>query len=230
MTGPEIFLQPHGRGRITRRAVLLLLFMVLAAGAAAVENVSVAGLFKDRAIVMVDGVQRVLTPGQRSPEGITLISANSAETILEINGDRNTFKLGDHITTRFSAPAAGKTVTIAPDRLGMYQVNGSINGFQVTFIVDTGATHISMNKHQARRLGLDYKMLGATATSVTASGPVKIYMLKLDKVAVGDIELQDIQGAVHDGDFPEVILLGSSFLSRVDMQRDGQLMRLEQKY
>ena len=212
------------------RTHILLLMLLSADAAAAVEEISIVGLFRDRAIVMLDGVQRVLTPGNPSPEGVTLISASSREAVLEINGSRNTYMLGDHITSQFTAPLPQQSVTIAPDGHGMYFVNGSINDFQVTFVVDTGATMIAMNKHQAKRMGLDYKMEGEQSVSSTASGLDKVYIVSLNKVAVGEIVLHNIQGSVHDGDYPDVILLGNSFLRRINMQRDGQLLKLEQLY
>ncbi|MBF8268909.1 MAG: aspartyl protease [Gammaproteobacteria bacterium] len=214
---------------LSRIPIALLLWLSTIA-AAAVEEISIVGLFRDRAIVKLDGIQRVLTPGKPSPEGVILISANSKEAVLEINGNRNTYRLGDHISSQFVAPATQKSVMIAPDGQGMYLVNGSINDFQVTFVVDTGATLIVMNKHQAKRFGLNYKLEGEPSISSTASGLDKIYIVKLDKVTVGDIVLNNIQGAVHDGDYPEMILLGNSFLSRITMQREGQLLKLEHLY
>ena len=210
------------------RIYFVLLLSVTASSVSAVDNISIVGLFRDRAIVMLDGVQRVLIPGKPSPEGVILISANSQEAVLEINGSRKSYKLGERITTQFSAPQSQKSVTIAPDGQGMYLVNGSINDFQVTFVVDTGASLIAMNKHQAKRLGLDYKLEGEPSLSSTASGMDKIYIVRLDRVMVGDIELHHIQSAVHDGDFPQVILLGNSFLGRISMKREGQLLKLEQ--
>ena len=215
---------------MSMRIQLLLLLLILAETAAAVEEISIVGLFRDRAIVVLDGVQRVLTPGQASPEGIVLISATSKEAVLDVNGMRRSFMLGEHITNQFTAPATAKTVTIAPDGQGMYLVNGSINDFQVTFVVDTGATLVAMNKHQAKRLGLDYRITGKESVTSTASGLDKIYIVKLNKVTVGDIVLNNIVGSVHDGDYPDMILLGNSFLGRIAMQRDGQLLKLEQLY
>lgn len=211
--------------------LLLLLFLLISANTVfAIDEISIVGLFRDKAIVKLDGIQRILVTGKASPEGVLLISANSNEAVLEINGVRNSYSLGNHISSQFSTPTGQKTVTIAPDKMGMYIVNGSINDFQVNFVIDTGATLISMNKHQAKRIGLDYKMDGKKSLSSTASGMAKIYLVKLKSVKVGDIELNNIRGAVHDGDFPEVILLGNSFLSRIDMQTEGRLLKLEQPY
>lgn len=195
----------------------------------AIDKIIVIGLFKDKAIITLDGKQRLLTSGETSPEGVTLISANSNEAVLEINGVRNHYTIGTHIGSRFRGPTGQKTVSIAADSQGMYWVNGSINDFQVKFIIDTGATLISLNKHQARRIGLDYKMDGKESLTSTASGLDKVYLMKLKKVTVGDIELHDITAAVHDSNFPEAVLLGNSFLSRIDMKREGGLMQLQKK-
>ena len=196
----------------------------------AVDKIKIIGLFKNKAVIQLDGKQRLLLHGMTSPEGVTLISADSNEAILEINGVRNIFTIGTHIGSSFKSPTGKKTVFIAPDRQGMYWISGSINEFQVKFVVDTGASLISMNKHQAKRIGLDYKMLGKKSVSSTASGLVKIYIINLKKVKIGDIELRNVKAAVHDGDFPQVILLGNSFLAGVDMKREGGILELHKKY
>lgn len=212
------------------RTLLTILFLQTYSGLVfAIEKISVLGLFKDKAIVQIDGKQRVLSPGKPSPEGVSLISANSREAVLEINGVRDSYTLGSHIGGKFKKSEGGKTSTIAPDGNGMYWVSGSINGFQVKFVVDTGATLISMNKHQANRIGLNYKLEGQESMANTASGVSKIYIMKLDRVRVGDIEVRNVEGAVHDSDFPQVILLGNTFLNRVSMKREGKILTLESR-
>ncbi len=195
----------------------------------AVDKINVLGLFTNKAIVKIDGKQRVLSPGKPSPEGVLLISANSSEAVIEIDGVRGTYTLGSHIGGNYKAAAGGKTSTIAPDANGMYWANGSINGFQVKFVVDTGATLVSMNKHHANRIGLQYRLEGRESSASTAAGITKIYIMKLDRVRVGDIEVRNVEGAVHDGDFPEVILLGNTFLNKVSMKREGQILTLESR-
>jgi clan AA aspartic protease, TIGR02281 family len=208
------------------RAIFLVLLFLMPAYSHAVENITISGLFKDKAIVSIDGRQRVLVVGKPSPEGVLLISANSKEAVLEIDGIRQTYGLGSHISSSYTGPAPGETVTIAPDSGGMYLVNGSINGFQVPLVVDTGATFVSMNKHEAKRIGLNYKLEGVESTAETASGISKIYLVKLKEVKVGNITLHDVDGAVHDNDFPTVILLGNSFLGKINLSREGRLLLL----
>jgi len=96
----------------------------------------------------------------------------------------------------------------------------------IRFLVDTGATLIAMNKHDAKRIGLNYRLEAEQGSTYTASGIDPVYLMKLDKVKVGDIELRDVDASVHDGDHPHVILLGNSFLGKLDLQREGKILKL----
>ncbi len=206
--------------------LLLLLFSI---NLFAVDKLAILGLFENKVIVTIDGKQRLLKVGKPSPEGVLLISANSREAVIEIDGEQNTYTLSTQIGGNFKKPIGGNAVTIAPSRTGMYKVNGSINGFQVKFLVDTGATFISMNANHAKRIGIDYKMEGIEGLSETASGLDKIYTVSLKTVMVGDIKIDNVKASVHDGGFPRIILLGNTFLSRVKMIREGRLLKLEEK-
>lgn len=205
-----------------------LALLVLSPAVNGADKIKVVGLFSNKAIVVVDGRQILLSVNQPTPDGITLISANSSEAVIEMNGERDTYRLGEHIGAHFKEPEAGKSVTIAPDAGGSYEVNGSINGFQVKFLVDTGATHVSMNRNVAKRIGLDYRS-AREGLSETASGINKVFVLELDTVTVGGIKLNNVGASVHDGDHPRVILLGNTFLNRVDMVRESSMLILRER-
>lgn len=113
---------------------------------------------------------------------------------------------------------------------GMYSVAGSVNNQPVNFLVDTGATWVAMNSATARRLGIDFRYKGTQGWVNTANGPAKTYKVMLDRVRVGEIELSNVEGAVLDGSSPHEILLGMSFLNRVEMQRQGELLLLRKKW
>ncbi len=208
-----------------KRAIFLVILLV-SINSWAIEKINVVGLFKDKAILTIDGKQRLLKTGKTSPEGVLLISANSKEAIIEIDGKQRTLKLGEHISSKFKQSTERKSITIAPNSNGMYFVNGSINGFQVHFVVDTGATVISMNRNEAKRMGLNYKLDGKESRSYTANGIAITYIVNLKQVKVGDIEVRDVRASVHDSDHPAVVLLGNSFLSKLDMQREGRVLKL----
>ncbi len=204
----------------------LSLFAELAHGA---ERITARGLFKDRALLEIDGKQRLLRSGQTSPEGVKLISANSHKALVEDQGKRSTLTLGRSINTNFSAPRQ-QSLRIIPDVRGMHRTTGSINGYPVEFMVDTGATLVSMNRQQAQRLGINYRLEGKPAISTTASGYSKIYLVKLKRVKIGEIELRNIEAAIHDGNFPPITLLGMSFLGQLEMHRTGGALELKRKY
>lgn len=201
-----------------------------AAAAAAVDTVVVLGLFKDKAVLEIDGRRRLLSAGQTSPEGVTLVSADAHAAVLEIDGRRATYELGTRINAEYAAPAEQPSVHIWPTERGMYTVTGSINGFPVRFVVDTGATYLAMNRGEAKRLGIDYLVEGEPGVAQTASGRIDTYRVVLDRVRVGDILLRNVPAAVLDGEHPAEVLLGMSFLNRVDMRREGDAIVLQLKY
>ena len=215
---------------MTIQPSLLVFSIFITLPAFAVDKIVINGLFQDKAIVTIDGKQRVLKKDKPSPEGVLLIEANSKEAIIEIDGEQDTYTLGTHIGNSFKEPTGGKKLILAPDSSGMYSISGTINGSGVDFVVDTGATLVSMNSNIAKRLGIDYKLEGKESVSYTASGKDKIYLVNLKKVRVGDIELQNVKGAVHEGNFPVITLLGMSFLGKLDMKREGRVMELQKKY
>ena len=159
-----------------------------------------------------------------------LIEANSKEAIIEIEGKQETYTLGTHIGNQFKAATGGEKLILTPDSAGMYNISGTINGFQINFVIDTGATLVSMNSNIAKRLGIDYKLIGEESISFTASGKEKVYIVNLKKVQIGDIQLLNVKGAVHEGDYPLVTLLGMSFLGKLDIKREGRIMELHKKY
>jgi aspartyl protease family protein len=219
---------PHPAPAAARAALAALVTVLVTATAVAAETVRVIALFKDRAMLVVDGHQRLLRAGQTSPEGVTLISASAEQAVLEIGGERRPYQLGAQISSSFEGPRT-RSVHLYPSGNGMYLTTGSINGLPVELLVDTGATLVSMSGRDARRLGIDYLVIGEPARSTTASGISSVYLVDLERVQVGDITLRNVRGAVHDGDFPPRVLLGQSFLNRLDMRRDGTTLMLTQE-
>jgi aspartyl protease family protein len=111
---------------------------------------------------------------------------------------------------------------------GHFTAAGQINGQQVRFMVDTGATVIALSETEARRIGLDYKS-GSLGRASTANGMVTTWNVKLAAVRVGDVEIRDVDASVVPASMPYV-LLGNAFLSRFQMKRDNDVMVLERRY
>ena len=215
---------------MSREFTCIILLLILSDLVSADSKITVMALFRDAIVVRIEGHEQLLRAGGPAVDGIRLISADSNQAVLEVNGVSGVYTLNSVISGSYNHAQTPRTVTIAPDSQGMYRVNGSIEGFQVEFMIDTGATFISMNRNHAKRLGIDFKSTGQEGISNTASGKDAVYTIELDRVVVGEISLRDVQAVVHDGEFPDVILLGNSFLQRVSMRRDGALMLLYDRY
>lgn len=195
---------------------------------AAAEKMSLHALFKDKAIILIDGARRVLKTGDTSPEGVKLVATDTQEekAEVEIDGKRQELKLGMVISS-FVSTGKG-SVIVYPER-GQYFVDGLINGVAVKFLVDTGASTVTMSSATAKRVGLDYLRLGARGYSSTAAGTVPKYMLKLSKVQVGDIVLSNVDGGVIENMQAPFVLLGMSFLGSLEMKRDMDKLEIRER-
>ena len=208
---------------------MLLLSMALAGPAFAVD-VNVIGLFPGKAVVVIDrGAPRTLSVGQRTPEGVLLVSVDAAGAVIEIEGKRDRVEMGQHFETAAQSGARTAT-TMAADERGHFVVNGAINGVHVRFLVDTGATDVALSSEDARRLGIDYRA-GSRALTVIADGRrIPTYRVKLDSVTVGDLTLLNVEGSVHEGRGMGYVLLGMTFLGRTEMRREGPNLTLIKRY
>ena len=189
----------------------------------------VAGLFSDRAVVIIDGRQHVLKAGQGGPEGVRLLAADSESALLEIDGREVEARLDGRVTAR-KRTAEVQEVQVWRNSAGMYTTVGSINGLTVTFLVDTGASQVALNAEEARRLGIDFRVSGTPTAVDTASGVARAWAVTLDSVKVGSLEMRNVGAVVLEGSTPQHTLLGMTYLGRLEIDNDGRLMTLRKKY
>jgi aspartyl protease family protein len=114
-----------------------------------------------------------------------------------------------------------REVVLEQNRLGHYVASGTINGEPVVFLLDTGATTVSLPLSLARELGLHLVQGGM---SRTANGMVRTYNTRLDSVSLGGLTVHDLRAAVMPNLPGHEVLLGMDFLRRFELiQRDGTL-------
>ena len=192
-------------------------------------DVNVIGLTEGKAVVSINkGKARTMKAGEVSPEGVKLISADSDSAVFEIDGKRQTLMMGQSVAANFGNSST-QSVTLQADSRGHFVSAASINGGMVTVLVDTGATLISMSQSEAKKLGLSY-LKGEKGLTQTASGVVPVYRVKLDTVKLGDIVLNNVDASVHEQGGPPIVLLGMSFLRRVEMKREGERLVLTKRF
>ena len=114
-----------------------------------------------------------------------------------------------------------REVVLRQNRAGHYVASGAINGQPVTFLLDTGATSVSLPASVAGRLGL---RRGAAMRAKTANGTITTYATRLDEVRLGNISLENVRADINPHMLGNEVLLGMSFLRKLEFtQRDREL-------
>jgi aspartyl protease family protein len=206
----------------------LLTLIALLAGTAAAQTVTLNGhLGNQKALLVVDGEPHAVAVGA-SARGVRLLSLGTAQAEVEVAGTRRTLALGAGPVRSAGSPArGGGEIVLTAGRNGHFRTLGQINGKSVEFFVDTGASVVSLGQAEADRLGIDYKS-GKPGMARTANGDVPIRLITLNSVRIGDVEVANVEAAVHPNSFG-VVLLGNSFLTRFQMRRENDVMRLERR-
>jgi aspartyl protease family protein len=204
---------------------------LLACVGAAAQAVALQGMLGAKALLIVDGAPpKTVAPGETF-KGVKVLSTAGDQAVVEIDGRRQTLRVGEapaSVGGKGGGPAHGNRIVLTAESGGHFMSQGAINGQAVNFMVDTGATSVSMSASDAERIGLKYKS-GQLAYTSTANGTVAVWRVKLASVRVGDVEVYEVDGVVIPTSMP-FVLLGNSFLARFQMKRDNDQMVLERRY
>lgn len=123
--------------------------------------------------------------------------------------------------------SSGKAqVVLKQNRQGHYMTAGAINSEPVLFLLDTGATQVSIPEVVAKNLNLP--TYGSYPVQ-TANGTVTVYRTKIDTLTFGNITLHNVQGHINPGMKSNEILLGMSALKRVEFQQTGKQLILTER-
>lgn len=112
-------------------------------------------------------------------------------------------------------------VQLLRNRMGHYVVDGMINGKPVTFLLDTGATVVTVGAHLANELGLQP---GQRSQAQTANGIVTVANTRIDELVIGDIVLTNVDASLNPGMRTNQILLGMSALKYLELTQRGDLL------
>ncbi len=201
-----------------------------AAAAAHAADVALIGVIGDKAAVLaIDGGDPKTVKVGQTWRGVTVVSVERDQATVELEGKKRLLQRGVHYRSGEASAAGGGKVQVAADPRGHFYIDGAVNRVPVRFLVDTGATMVSLPQRDAERLGIDYRS-GRRGTSNTANGTATVYLVRVDTVRIGGIELHGVDTLVHEGPGLEQALLGMSFLNRVNMQREGATMTLIQRF
>jgi len=195
-------------------------------------DINLIGIFGSRATLMVDGGKpRTLALGETSPEKMRLLSVGADSAVVEIDGKRETLHMGNQRVAGARADGSAQRVILAGDAKGHFMTTVVVNGVSMQFLVDTGATSVTISADDARRANVNYTA-GERGSMQTANGVATAYRVNFNTVKLGDITLNNVGGIVMEGNAlgGRFGLLGMSFLSRTDMKREGETLTLIKRF
>jgi aspartyl protease family protein len=108
-----------------------------------------------------------------------------------------------------------REVHIAAHDSGHYLIEAAVNGADMPFMVDTGASWVTLTMSDAQRAGIETEWLDFDVRIQTANGIVRAAKIDLEEVRIGELELRDVRAMVNDAPMG-ISLLGMSFLERLD--------------
>lgn len=129
----------------------------------------------------------------------------------------------DHPNRNLATQAGGGELVLKRNRAGHYVAPGTINGQAVIFLLDTGATEVSVPAHLGEALGLSP---GAAATVMTANGAVTVRATLIDTLGLGPFVLRDVRAHLNPGAGDDQVLLGMSALRYLEFTQRGDTLIL----
>ncbi|HYW58103.1 MAG TPA: retropepsin-like aspartic protease [Polaromonas sp.] len=220
-----------------RQAKLLALWLTGLAcltPAAWAQSVALAGMLGNKALLVVNGAAPKSVAAGQTHMDVKVISTSGDQAVLELNGKRHTLRVGDAPVSVGAGGGAGggsgkgTRIVLTAGTGGHFMTQGQINGNAVQFLVDTGATSISMTAADAERLGVNYRT-GTRVQLSTANGVIEGWRVTLDSVRVGDVEVFGVAAVVANREMP-FLLLGNSFLTRFQMIRENDQLTLIKRF
>jgi aspartyl protease family protein len=118
--------------------------------------------------------------------------------------------------------SAGRELVRSPD--GHFYADAQVNGAQVHFMIDTGASMVALTRADAQRAGIT--LPSERAQAMGAGGAIEVIPVTIERVAIGPLEARDVPGAIA-AELP-ISLLGQSYLERVgsvEIRGDRMILR-----
>ena len=144
-------------------------------------------------------------------------AAAAAQTVLALDHVRHDAPLRQAesaVVAPLATPAEGDPASVIKAADGHYWAEADVDGHEVRFLVDTGASAVSLTPDDARRLGFEPQSLAYSYQVTTANGPTRAAKIKLDRVSVAGAEVHDVDAYVIESGL-ETSLLGMTYLGRL---------------
>ncbi len=135
----------------------------------------------------------------------------------------NNWQQQKHNPNQYLSSATQHPVVLKQNNQGHYVATGMINDVAVVFLLDTGATHVSIPAQLATKIGLQSK--GEQRVS-TANGVITVYSTLLDSVSLGGLRANNIEASINPYANDNTVLLGMSFLKHLTLEQRNNTLTL----
>ncbi len=115
-------------------------------------------------------------------------------------------------------------VQLERNRFGHYVASGFINAQPVEFMLDTGASDVSIPLQEAERLGLKK---GRSVVYQTANGAITAWQTTVDEIRLGELRVGPVRASINPHVSGDGILLGMTFLKQLDFSQQGNTLTLK---
>lgn len=214
---------------------MAVLCLFLAGGSAAQTSVTISGVMGDKALLSVNGAApKVVRPGE-SVGGVRLVGVRPQGVEVVVDGRHHVQAIGHGVHAPMAvmgadgAMATGGRVVLTADGRGHFTANGTVNGLPVRFMVDTGASLVSLPSTIARQAGVSLTS-ASTVVINTANGRARAQRVVINSLKLGQISANLVEALVVEDTALSQPLLGMSFLNRTNMLREGDTLVLTQRY
>ena len=118
-----------------------------------------------------------------------------------------------------------KEIVLQRNAFGHYVTSGKINGVNVTFLLDTGASDVAIPEHLADNIGLQK---GHAIYVKTANGNARAYRTRVDSVAIGELVLHKLSATILTNMTGDQVLLGMNYLKHFEIIQKGKTLTIRQ--
>jgi aspartyl protease family protein len=194
----------------------------------AASSVTVSGVLGEKALIAIgSGQAKVMAVGD-SIQGVRLVAVQGQQVVIEEGGKRRTLQIGFSFTPGGASEPTAVAVITADGR-GQFITTGEVNGNSVRFLVDTGASVVTLPHSIAVRAGVVLDDTRSVTVS-TANGRAHASRVLLNTVRVGGVTLNMVEAIIMEDAKLPLPLLGMSFLKRTNMKNEGDRLTLSQRY
>ncbi|AVQ01830.1 TIGR02281 family clan AA aspartic protease [Caulobacter segnis] len=143
-----------------------------------------------------------------------LSAVGAAKAVVSLDDLRHPELRAPSAATATLGDSESSSAEIVKGSDGHFWAKAAVDGHDVRFLVDTGATAVSLSMADAQRLGIDTSKLTYDYNVITADGRTRAASVKLASVAIAGAKVRDVDALVIEKGL-ENSLLGMSYLGRL---------------